>query len=106
MLKTNSRYVLFYCDDCEKLQPAISIFKDLHPSVLVETSSDIQDVLVKIKHHLPELLLVCLYDAGKDYMHLIKEIRMSAQTSSIPVLIYREMPDEDALRNAFKKIEK
>lgn len=95
---------MFYCDDCDLLTPAISVFRGVHPSISVHTSSDINDLLAKVNAHKPDLILVYLHDPDKDYISVVKTIRKNAEASTIPVVIYKQLPDEQELKSVFQTI--
>jgi len=97
-------YVIFYCDDCELLTPAIAVFKKIHSDVNVHTASDIEELLSKVKENAPKLILVYFQDQDKSYVPMVKKLRENIDASSIPVLIYRELPAEEVLQDAFKKL--
>lgn len=96
-------YVLFYCDECDKLTPAITIFKTVHPTIELHTSSNPEELMAKIHSQQPDLILVYLDNPDKDYMSLVKEIRSSIVAEAIPLLIYKTLPTDLDLTEIFKK---
>jgi DNA-binding NarL/FixJ family response regulator len=105
-MKLLARYVLFYCDDCDLLTPAIQAFASIHKYHTVLTSSDEADFIDKLNTYPPELVLVYLNDPAKDYLSLVKTIRESASLSRVPMLIYKTLPDADELISVFQKLKK
>jgi len=104
ILKTTNRYVLFYCDECELLKPVITVFRGVHPTIEIHTSSDPADMFLKIATHPPDLILVYLNDPENEYISLVKEIRSNTLATSIPVVIYKALPGDDELKTVFEKI--
>lgn len=94
-------YVIFFCDDCDRLEPAITAFKKVHPAIRVNTSSDVDDLIDKIRRQSPELVLLYFHDPAKSYVEVLKQIRLSVEGRSIPILIYHELPDAATLEKAF-----
>ena len=104
-MKLLARYVLFYCDDCDLLAPAIEAFMRINKFHTVLTSSDEKDFFSKIEEYTPEVLLIYLNNSEKNYMPLVKTIRDSPKASSIPLLTYKSLPHADELILAFRKIQ-
>ncbi len=103
-METNQRYVIFYCDDCELLKPVVTIFTDIHQDISVKTFSEIDELITQVQKKKPELILVYFQDAEKSYIEVVKKIRENIDTTSIPVRIYRELPDEHGLQTVFKAL--
>ena len=103
-MSRKSKYAFFYCDECNLLDPVIEIFRLLHPTVIVQTVSDIKELILWAKTKMPELILVYLSKPDHDFITVVKHIRESVNTPSIPVVIYKELPDEKELRDLFKKL--
>lgn len=101
-MKTDERYVMFYCDDCNLLKPVITIFTDIHKDINVLTFSEIDELITHARKKIPELILVYFQDRDKSYMDAVKKIRENIDTTSVPVRIYRELPDEPSLQEIFK----
>jgi DNA-binding response OmpR family regulator len=99
-----SKYAFFYCDECELLKSVIEIFHVLHPNVTVQTFSDVEKLISDTKIKVPELILVYLSKPDHDFITVVKYIRENVNGSSIPVVIYQELPEEKELRDLFKKI--
>lgn len=104
-MKLLARYVLFYCDDCDLLVPAIQAFTSVHKFHTVLTSSEEQDFIQKLTEYLPEFILVYLNDPSKDYLSLVRGVRDSAENSSVPVLIYKTLPEPDDLISTFQRLQ-
>ena len=100
------KHVLFYCDDCEKLSPFITLFKATCPDIEVVTTSVIEDLIAKSGARHPELILVYLHNKNESYVTVLKEIRDNVDFSAIPVMIYRTLPDEKHLQTLFQKLSK
>lgn len=104
-MKLLARYVLFYCDDCNLLAPAIEAFTGVHRYHTVLTSSEEKDFVTKLSVYCPELILVYLNDPSKDYVSLVRVVRDSGENSSVPVLIYKTLPGPDDLISTFQKLQ-
>ena len=98
--------MIFFCDDCDRLSPAIEAFKKVQPGLVVHTSSDVDDLMEKIKKQRPELLLLYFYDHTKSYIEVLKTIRVKAEASAIPILVYHDLPEGLELEKAFKDFRK
>jgi DNA-binding NarL/FixJ family response regulator len=105
-MNTHTKHVVFYCDDCSLLEPVIKVFTATQPNFAVQTSSNINDLILKVKSGRPELILVYLHDPKESYVGVLKEIREHVDFSSIPVIIYRELPDARELEQVFLKMGK
>jgi hypothetical protein len=103
-MKLLARYVLFFCDDCEKLAPAIKALESINKFHTVITSENESDFLEKIKLYSPELLLVYLHSPPREYVSLIRTIRENTDFSSIPLLVYKTLPKENDLIDAFQRM--
>lgn len=103
-METNKRYVIFYCDDCDLLKPVVTIFTGIHQDISVKTFSEIDELVTQVQKKKPELILVYFQDAEKSYIEVVKKIRENIDTTSIPVRIYRELPDEHGLQTVFKAL--
>ena len=103
-METDQRYVIFYCDDCSLLKSVIKIFTDIHKNIRVLTFSEIDELITQVQKKKPELILVYFQDAEKSYIEVVKKIRENIDTTSIPVRIYRELPDEHSLQTIFKAL--
>jgi len=99
-----SNYVAFYCDECDLLEPVIKIFNALHPAIVVRTYSDIKELVSHTNEQLPLLILVYLSKPHHDFMTPVKYLRENVNSDSIPVVIYHHLPEEEELRDLFKKI--
>lgn len=104
--RTVEHYVIFFCDDCDRLEPAIAAFKKVQPGLVVHTTSQVQDLMAKIKKHRPELLLLYFHDISKSYVEVLKEVRGTAEASNIPVLVYHDLPGGAELEKAFSEFRK
>lgn len=93
--------MIFFCDDCDRLEPVITAFKKVQPGLVVNTSSDVDDLLSKIKKHRPELLLLYFHDPAKSYVEILKTVRLTTEASGIPVLVYHDLPGAAELEKAF-----
>ncbi|HTF20088.1 MAG TPA: hypothetical protein VK658_18580 [Chryseolinea sp.] len=103
-MKLLTRYVLFYCDDCDLLKPAIAAFTSVHKYHTVLTSSDEEDLVKKMNEYKPELVWVYLNDVNKDYVTLVRKVRESTHLSNVPVFIYKSLPESDELASTFKNL--
>lgn len=99
-----SKYTFFYCDDCSALEPVISIFRCLYPTMIVQSFSEVENLILFTKTKKPEIILVYLSKPDHDFMTFVKHIRESVNSPSIPVVIYKKLPDEKELKELFKKI--
>lgn len=99
-------YVIFYCDDCDRLEPAIATFKNVQPNLIVHTSSDLDDLFARVERNSPELLLLYFHDAGTSYMNVLKAVRDNKLTTSIPLLVYHTLPESQELETAFRNFRK
>lgn len=103
-MKFLGKYVFFFCDECELLTPVIKLFTQLYPSVSVHLFSNLKELISKMKANTPELILVYLSKPGKNHMAVVKDIRKNVRSSSIPVMVYQQLPAEVELRDLFKKV--
>lgn len=103
-MTNTTKHVIFYCDDCTLLEPAITVFSATQPKITIQTSSDVKDLISKVKSGKPEMILIYLHDPKESYVSVLKEIREHVDFSSIPVTIYRELPDAQELERVFRKI--
>ncbi len=99
-------YVIFFCDDCDRLAPAIAAFRKVQPGLIVHTSSDLQDLFERINKQKPQLLLLYFHDPAKSYVETLRAIRENGDTNSIPLLIYHDLPEAPELENAFRNFGK
>lgn len=100
----NNNYVIFYCDECDQLASAITLFSQLHPSTEVKTLSEVGTLLLQVKEKLPILILVYLTRNDERYISVVKEIRKTVVGSAIPVVVYNVLPDEKELEDVFRRI--
>lgn len=96
--KTNSKYIIFYCDRCELLTEVITLFAQMYPHVEIKTSSEISHLLNEVEQKLPTYILVYMTIHDESYISVVKSIRESANAHDTPVVIYQSMPDEVELR--------
>jgi len=99
-------YVIFFCDDCDRLEPAITAFKKVQSGVVVHTSSTLEDLFSRISKKRPELLLLYFHDSGNSYVEILKAIRENKAATSIPLLVYHSLPEAAELENAFRNFRK
>lgn len=97
-MKKLSKYVIFYCDECDLLAGVIKLFLQMYPGVEVKTSSDVNHLLNEIDRELPEYILVYLTIHDESYISVVKSIRESGNAHDTPVVIYQSLPDEVELR--------
>lgn len=50
------------------------------------------------------MILIYLHDPKESYVSVLKEIRDHVDFSSIPVTIYRELPDAQELQRVFLRV--
>lgn len=103
-VKLPGKYVFFYCDECELLDPVIVIFRKLHPRLDVHVFSDIDELIAHSKSKVPELILVYLSKPDRNYIAAVKYIREHVNSSSIPVMIYQQLPEEKELQELFRNM--
>lgn len=101
-MKTDKRYVIFYCDECELLRPALTLFGDMHKDVSAVTFTSIDEVIAQVRQEQPELIMIYLQDGRS--MDVVKKLRESVDTVSVPIRIYHDIPDEKELRSVFKTL--
>jgi PleD family two-component response regulator len=99
-----SRYVVFFCDDCKLLDPAIEMFQSVNRFHKIITSEDESDFIQKVKQLKPELLLVYLHDPAREYISLLKTLRDEPDFSYIPLLVYKQLPQPNDLVKAFQTV--
>lgn len=97
-MRTSSKYVIFYCDQCDLLAGAIQLMLQMYPGIEVKLASDIGNLLDEIENKLPEYILVYLTLHDESYISVVKSIRESVNTVDTPVVIYQALPDEIELR--------
>jgi DNA-binding response OmpR family regulator len=98
----SSKYVVFFCDDCDLLTPVITIFRKHNPVVEVHTFSDMSRLFEKVNERRPELILIYLIRPDEGYIPIIKRIRENVSSSSVPVYVYQKLPEESELIELFK----
>lgn len=102
-MTSNGKHVIFYCDDCSLLDPVITVFTATQPDIAIQTVSDIQELLVKVRQCKPEMILMYLHDPQQSYVDVMKQIREEVDFSTIELIVYRELPGEKELKDVFKK---
>jgi hypothetical protein len=100
----SGKHVFFYCDECELLDPVITIFRALHPEISVHTFSEIDAIISNTVLNKPEFILVYLSKPDHDFIAAVKYIRENVNSACIPVMIYRQLPEEKELKELFSKI--
>lgn len=103
-MKTQNKYVLFYCDRCELLAEVIKSFLQMYPNVEVKTISGVEGLLAEIEAKLPEYILVYMTVHDESYISVVKSIRESVMAADTPVVIYQALPDEMELRKLSLRI--
>lgn len=101
-MKANKQYVIFYCDECELLRPALTLFAGMHKEVQAITFTTIDDVITQVRQRKPELIMVYLQDGRS--MDIVRKLRDHVDTTSVPIRIYHDVPDENELRSVFKTL--
>lgn len=96
------RYVIFFCDDCDRLAPAAAAFKRVRPEIAIHTLSSLDDLLNQINTDSPVLLLFYLHDKANSYVEVLKAVRETIDGSGIPTLVYRDLPDVNTLEHDFR----
>jgi DNA-binding response OmpR family regulator len=104
-MKTRGKYIVFYCDDCDLLSDLIKQMLTMYPGVDVKTSSNVEELLDKIKAKLPDVILVYMTIRDESFVSVVKRIRASATASNTPVVIYQALPDEGELRKLSSRID-
>ena len=103
-MKTEDKYVFFYCDECHLLEAVITIFRQLHPDIDVHIFSNVDELISRTNENVPEFILVYLSKPNHDFITAVKYIRENVNSALVPVMIYRHLPDEKELKHLFKKI--
>lgn len=98
IMKTSSKYAIFYCDQCELLAGVIELMLQMYPSIEIKTASDMATLHGEIQQQLPEYILIYLTINDESHISVVKSIRESVSTSNTPVVIYQALPDEKELR--------
>lgn len=101
-MKATKRYVIFYCDECELLQPALRLFAGMHKEVQAITFTDIDEVIAQVRQERPELIMVYLQDGRS--MDIVRKLRENIDTTAVPIRIYHDIPDETELQSVFKTL--
>lgn len=101
-MKADKRYVIFYCDECELLRPALTLFADMHKDVEAVTFTNIDEVIAQVRRGKPELIMIYLQDSRS--MDVVKKLRENIDTATVPIRIYHDIPDENELRLVFKTL--
>lgn len=101
-MKADKRYVIFYCDECELLRPALTLFAGMHTDVEAVTFTNIDEVIAQVRQTPPELIMVYLQDGRS--MDVVKKMREHIDTASVAIRIYHDIPDETELRSVFKTL--
>jgi DNA-binding NarL/FixJ family response regulator len=104
-MKTENKYIIFYCDKCDMLAGVIQLLLQMYPDIEVKTSSDVTELLTEIEDKLPEYILVYMNVHDERYISVVKSIRESVTASDTPVVIYQALPDETELRKLSHRIE-
>lgn len=102
--RTKSKYIIFYCDQCELLSEVIQSFLEMYPGIEVKTSSDVEHLLNEIEENLPLYILVYMSIHDERYIEVVKSIRETANANDTPVVIYQAIPDEGELRKLSPRI--
>lgn len=97
-MKKSSKYVVFYCDQCELLAGVIQLMIQMYPNIEIKTISDVDALLDTVESELPEYILVYLTIQDESYISVVKKLRESGSTVNTPVVIYQALPDELELR--------
>lgn len=98
IMKTSSKYAIFYCDQCELLAGVIRLMLQMYPNIEVKTASDVNALLGQVEHQLPAYILVYLTVNDESHISVVKSIRESVNTKDTPVVIYQALPGEVELR--------
>jgi len=101
-MKADKRYVIFYCDECELLQPALTLFAGMHKDVQAVTFTNIDEVITQVRQRKPELIMIYLQDGRS--MDIVRKLRDQIDTTSVPIRIYHDIPDETELHSVFKTL--
>lgn len=101
-MKEDKRYVIFYCDECELLRPALTLFAGMHKDVTAVTFTSIDEVIAQVGQEKPEFIMIYLQDGRS--LDIVKKLREHIDTTSVPIRIYHDIPDEVELRSVFKTL--
>jgi DNA-binding NarL/FixJ family response regulator len=103
-MKTNKKYIVFYCDNCELLSEVIQQMITMYPDLNIKTSSNVEDLLGNMRKQLPAVILVYMTVRDESFVSVVKKIRESVTGSNTPVVIYQELPDELDLKKLSERI--
>ncbi|MCD9015170.1 hypothetical protein [Parachryseolinea silvisoli] len=89
--------VLLFSDDLPQLLPTVTAAARRLPELEFDFCSDVGQVLRKLRLTNFSAMVIYLGSVDQGYMLLLQRLRSEPVYSNLPVIVYKEIPDIDAL---------
>jgi len=96
-MQAESRYIVVFYDQCDKVLPMQQILQQ--PPTPVETIcvEKIQQLLEAIDVKSPDMIIVYVNSSATSQMDYIRSLRLNNGIDEIPVYIFTELPEKQTI---------